>query len=296
MTPKRLTGITAAAAIAAGVLGAGLALTLCRGLSASPRALATPSAKTSFAYYETVARRFAGGQPQGYGSMMRTGGYGSMMGGAGYSWTMSQSGYTRMMGGANAPGWMTGGSLPASMMEGRHDPSKVMGKLFANAPGARVSKAQAARLGNGVPSGATVDHRSNTILFSSQSVDLAVVASPSMPSENFRAAGLSNPNIVVPQGARVRVEFVNADPDMAHGFVVATQAAGNAAMPMMTAKRAFSGSALWFLGDPTSAGLHAATLSFTVSSPGTYSYFCPLPGHAQEGMVGSFVVERARAS
>ena len=146
MTPKRLTGITAAAAIAAGVLGAGLALTLCRGLSASPRALATPSAKTSFAYYETVARRFAGGQPQGYGSMMRTGGYGSMMGGAGYSWTMSQSGYTRMMGGANAPGWMTGGSLPASMMEGRHDPSKVMGKLFANAPGARVSKAQAARL------------------------------------------------------------------------------------------------------------------------------------------------------
>ncbi len=92
-----------------------------------------------------------------------------------------------------------------------------------------------------------------------QSVDIAVVASPSMPSGNFRAAGPSNPIFVVPQGARVRVEFVNADPHIAHGFVVATQAAGSAVMRMMTAKLAFSRSALWFIGDPTSAGLHAAT-------------------------------------
>jgi rusticyanin len=171
-----------------------------------------------------------------------------------------------------------------------------MGELFANAPGPRVSKAQAKQLGNEVPAGATLDRSTNTVTFASQSVHLAVVASTSMPAEDFKVAGLSNPTIVVPQGARVQVEFVNADLDMAHGFVVSAQGAESSAMPMMTTRPVFSGSALWFLGDPTSAGLHAASLSFTASEPGTYSYFCPLPGHAQKGMAGSFVVQAGPAS
>jgi plastocyanin len=32
------------------------------------------------------------------------------------------------------------------------------------------------------------------------------------------------------------------------------------------------------------------TVSFTVSGPGGYEYVCPLPGHAQMGMHGSFTV------
>jgi len=32
---------------------------------------------------------------------------------------------------------------------------------------------------------------------------------------------------------------------------------------MLTAQPVFTGSAVWFLGNPTSAGMHAATLSFT---------------------------------
>jgi hypothetical protein len=39
-------------------------------------------------------------------------------------------------------------------------------------------------------------------------------------------------------------------------------------MPMMTARPAFTGSALWFPGNPTSAGMHAGTLAFTASTPG----------------------------
>jgi plastocyanin len=61
-------------------------------------------------------------------------------------------------------------------------------------------------------------------------------------------------------------------------------------MPMMTARPAFAGSALWFLGNHTSAGMHAGTLSFTASTPGTYRYLCPVPGHAQKGMTGTFIV------
>jgi plastocyanin len=61
-------------------------------------------------------------------------------------------------------------------------------------------------------------------------------------------------------------------------------------MPMVTTRMAFAGAAIWFLGDPTSAGMHAATLSFTATTPGTYRYLCPVPGHAQEGMTGTFTV------
>ena len=53
-------------------------------------------------------------------------------------------------------------------------------------------------------------------------------------------------------------------------------------MPMMTPSPAFAGSALWFLGDPASAGMHTGTISFTAASPGNYHYLCPVPGHAQK--------------
>lgn len=168
-----------------------------------------------------------------------------------------------------------------------------MGDPFANAPGPRVSPAEAAQLGDQVPSGAAVDQSANRVTFASRNVDFAAVASPAMPAENFRVAGLTNPTVVVPVGAHVQIELVNADADMAHGLVVAAEGAQSSPMPMMTAAPAFSGSALWFLGAPTSAGMHAGLLTFSASAAGTYSYFCPVPGHAQDGMVGMFVVQAA---
>jgi plastocyanin len=61
-------------------------------------------------------------------------------------------------------------------------------------------------------------------------------------------------------------------------------------MPMMTARAAFAGSSLWFLGNPTSARMHEGAIAFTATTPGTYRYLCPVPGHAQKGMVGTFTV------
>ena len=58
----------------------------------------------------------------------------------------------------------------------------------------------------------------------------------------------------------------------------------------MTSRPGFAGSAVWFLGDPTAAGMHTATLTFTATTPGTYHYLCPVPGHAQQGMTGTFAV------
>lgn len=34
--------------------------------------------------------------------------------------------------------------------------------------------------------------------------------------------------------------------------------------------------------------MHTGT--FSATAPGTYQYLCPVPGHAQEGMAGTFAV------
>ena len=197
-----------------------------------------------------------------------------------------------MMGGTSAPGWMRGGSLPGSMMmSGTTDPGKIMGKLWATAPGPRVSAAQAIRLGSQVPAGASINRAANTVTFTAASLHLTAVASPAGgPDETFRIAGLTNPTLVVPTGSRISIEVVNADPDTAHGLAITDRDATSSRMPMMTARPAFPGSAVWFLGNPTSAGMHAGTLTFTAGTAGTYSYLCAVPGHAQKGMTGTFTV------
>jgi rusticyanin len=225
---------------------------------------------------------------------MMSGSYGEMMmgGGSAGGWMMSEAGYQWMTGGTSAPGWMRGGTLPGPMMgtSAGTDPGTVMGRLWADAPGPRVSAAQAAALGGQVPAGARIDRAADTITFTATTVRLTVLASPSGgPGETFRIAGLTNPAIVVPAGSQVSIEVINADPDTAHGLVI-TASQDTTWMPMMTARPAFTGSALWFLGNPTSAGMHAGTLTFTAAAPGTYQYLCPVPGHARDGMAGAFAV------
>ena len=262
---RRMAALLAAVALAAAGVGIGLGVSLGGG-SSGP----TGSADPMYGYYRSVMGRYPG-------SMMG----GSMMGSYGYGW---------MMGGPNAPRWMAGGSLPPAMMGGGTDPGQVMGRLWADAPGPRVSPADATRLGDEHPAGANVDPAAKSIVFSGDA-HLAILAGPpGGPDETFRAAGLTNPAITVPVGAAVTIELINADPDTAHGAVVTASDATSSWMPMMTAAPAFPGSALWFLGNPTSAGMHAGTMTFTAATAGTYHYLCPVPGHAQKGMIATFQV------
>jgi rusticyanin len=264
-------------ALVVGVLGLALGGTgvgVAFAVSGGPSPAAATSA-SGYSWYRSMMGRLNGG---------------SMMGGAGAG-MMGTSGYRWMMGATAAPGWMHGGSLPGFMMGASTDPGKVMGRLFASAPGPRVSPADAARLGNEVPAGATVDDAADRVSAPGAAVHLVVLASPQGgPDETFRTAGLVDPTITVQLGSRVNIELVNADAGTAHGLVVSANGSRSSWMPMMTARPAFSGAALWFLGDPTSVGMHAGTLSFTASTPGTYWYLCPVPGHAKRGMIGKFVV------
>jgi rusticyanin len=245
--------------------------------SATPAAAATPGG-SAYAYYQTMMKGLYGG--------------GTMMGGGGsYRWLWGATGYLWMWGGTAAPAWMRGSALPGFMMGTSSDPGQVMGSLFANAPGPRVSTAQAAQLGSQVPAGATLDRVANRITFTGTTVRLTVLASPAGgPDETFRIAGLTDPAITVKAGAQVSIEVINADPDTAHGLVITASGATSSWMPMMTARPAFPGSAVWFLGNPTPAGMHAATLNFNATTPGSYRYLCPVPGHAQKGMTGTFTV------
>jgi rusticyanin len=291
MTRKRISVLAGVAVLAAAGLGTGVALAA-GGSPGQPAAAKSPAAAAAPA---SPVGSSSGPGYSWYQSMM-SGYYGSsgggMMGGSSYGWMMRQAGYQWMTGGTGAPGWMRGQGLPAFMMRGAAgtDPATVMGTLFANAPGPRVSPAQATALGSQVPAGASIDQAARTISFTAMNVNLVVLASPSMPAESFRIAGMTDPAISVPAGAHVTIELINADEDMAHGLVIASAGSARSWMPMMTAAPAFSGSALWFLGKPTAAGMHAGTLTFTAGTPGSYQYLCPVPGHAQEGMAGTFTV------
>ena len=279
MKSTRLAAVIGTIAITAAGLAA---LAGCGTISKAPAAAATPVAAatpggSAYAYYQTMMKGLYGG--------------GTMMGGGSYSWMMGATGYQWMMGGAAAPAWMRGSALPGFMMGTSSDPGQVMGSLFANAPGSRVSAVRAAQLGSQVPAGATLDRAANRITFTGATVRLTVLASPAGgPDETFRIAGLTDPAIAVPAGAQVSIEVINADPDTAHGLVITVGGVTSSSMPMVTARPAFPGSAVWFLGNPTTTGMHAATLSFTATKAGSYRYLCPVPGHAQEGMTGAFTV------
>jgi rusticyanin len=286
MTRSQITKLAITAAVTAAGLGATAVIAACgtSGQSSGATAAASAPASThvnapySYSYYRSMMRHYFGS--------------GSMMGGGSYGW---------MTGAHGVPGWMRGSHFPAFMMGGGMmgtgtgiDPGKLMGRLWANAPGPRVTPAQAIQAGNQIPAGAHVNTAAHTISFTTGSVHVAAVASPAGgPDETFRIAGMVNPKITVPAGAQVRIQVVNADPDTAHGLVITSGQGRPSWMPMMTSRPAFTGSALWFLGNPTAAGMHTGTLNFTASTPGTYHYLCPVPEHAQKGMTGLFTVNNA---
>lgn len=87
---------------------------------------------------------------------------------------------------------------------------------------------------------------------------------------------------------RTQVRFINNDTDEAHGWLITEDTApfqfGQPATP------AIAGAYAGVIGDPTAAGDGANAISFTASGTGDYHYACPMPGHAQMGMHGSFIV------
>jgi rusticyanin len=184
---------------------------------------------------------------------------------------------------------MGGGSLGSPSSSLAQDIGKQAGTALAGLAPQTVSLAQTRTLGNQVPDGASVDKTANRITFTRHSVLFSVVAvPPGGPDMTFRVAGLTNPAIVVPQDAQVTIRFINGDNDEAHGWMVVNEQPPFSFYQPKTPSinGAFSG----LIGDPTANGQGASTFTFQAGSAGTYQYICPMPGHAQMGMHGPFVV------
>jgi rusticyanin len=192
---------------------------------------------------------------------------------------------------------MGSSSAPASPGQASDSPNSSLAQFIAEKAGTRlagnapqnVPASQVLALSDQVPGGAIVDRNADTITFSGSSVSFTVVAiAPGAPDMTFRVAGLSNPAIIVPKGSHVAVRFINNDSNEAHGWLITTNQPpfgfGQSGTP------AIGGARAGVLGDPTSAGDGAISFSFVASGAGSYQYICPMPGHAQMGMHGPFIV------
>lgn len=188
-----------------------------------------------------------------------------------------------------SPGMSTGGGGSFSSPSLAQSIGRQVGTAMAGTAPQTVSLAQTRLLGDQVPAGASVDKASNMITFTGGSASFAVVAvPPGGPDMTFRIAGLTSPAIVVAPDTKVTVEFINGDTDEAHGWLVTAEeppfSFGQSRTPAIDG--AFSG----LIGDPTASGQGARTFTFRAGPAGTYQYICPMPGHAQMGMHGAFVV------
>lgn len=105
----------------------------------------------------------------------------------------------------------------------------------------------------------------------------------------FRNAGLNDPAIEVPRDTTVTVQFINADSDMAHMWILAPDAPTIGGQPSARDESTFAVARP--LGDPTSAEQPAETVTFTANRIGSYRYYCAFPGHAAPGMHGRFLVQ-----
>lgn len=162
------------------------------------------------------------------------------------------------------------------------------GKRLAGGSPSYVPARQAAAQAAAAPAGATVDKAANTITFAAGTASFTVAAvPPGGPDMSFRIGGLADPVLIVPKGDTVKVRFINADTDEAHGWEVTRQ---QPPFEFHMGGPAFGGALARVLGDPTEAGDGAETITFTASTAGRYQYVCPMPGHAQMGMHGTLIV------
>jgi plastocyanin len=205
------------------------------------------------------------------------------------SWQPSGNWGHPRSGAASGVGWASRPPAASRTAASSVDLGSIWGRAFQERATAHEPLAAAKAQANATPAGASVNRATNTLAFAGATVSVTIVANPPNGRDMaFRIAGLENPTLVVRQGARVTVRFVNGDSDSAHGWLLLDPMVKTA--NTVHGPRAFPDAYAPILGDPTTAGQPLETVTFTATTPGTYIYECPVPGHAGMGMRGSFNV------
>lgn len=140
--------------------------------------------------------------------------------------------------------------------------------------------------------------KANTVTFSGKTIEIDMVAvQPGHDDQTFEVHGLTNPTLVVPQGAVIHMNLVNMDygDTMEHGVIITPAAPPYPWMAMMATGPGLAGvmPLLPWRSTKNLQTAHYAALGakFVARQAGTYWYVCPTPKHAMKGMYGKFVVE-----
>lgn len=144
-----------------------------------------------------------------------------------------------------------------------------------------------------VPQNAVVVSNNNTIIFTTTSVFILIeggaMNAPSMYS--FEIYGLFNPTIVVPLHSKVTIMFVNVDTDQPHNVAITRYLPESTGMMgSMMVPLAFPGAACPVLNPLNNQTHYLSEFSFVASEQGDFYYLCEVPGHAENGMYGIFIV------
>ena len=152
-----------------------------------------------------------------------------------------------------------------------------------------VGQDRAQALAAATPEGATVDATGNRVTFHTRQVRMTILAGPPSQEMSFRVAGLTNPTLEVPRGARVQIRLINGDGQKPHGWALLA-ANTSADEPLRGQAPALPGAAAMLLDQATSSGWPAQTITFSATQPGRYAYLCQVGDHARMGMRGGFEV------
>jgi hypothetical protein len=190
-----------------------------------------------------------------------------------------------MMGGAAGPTAPGSGAYPSGMMGGGYG---MTGGYFeggsspSTSGSGDLSPSTGAGAATKLPAGATVDRGQRVITFRGSTVRFAAVAGPrGGPELGFEIAGMINPEVVVPRGARITVKVIN-EGGAPHDFAVASA---------VGAAPAFQGAESAMLDPAAGASPPSTNVTFVAASAGTYVYECTVQGHAQGGMQGVFKIQ-----
>mgnify|MGYP001772968591 FL=1 len=174
-------------------------------------------------------------------------------------------------------------------------------KLFSSLSGPfTVNSQELESLLSYMPPGVIVNKTANTIIFTSKTVYLVILAGPTTGPPNsiltFQAFNLTNPTIEVPANSTVVIAVIDAG-YLNHSFGITTVPPPYpASVSPSQYPPAFPGSempaSLLINGlSPASSNLYSGyLLRFNATKPGTYWYLCFVPGHAASGMYGKFIV------
>lgn len=153
--------------------------------------------------------------------------------------------------------------------------------------GSTVTPAEARSLTRHSESYAVIDGATKTITFCSQQVEIIALATPDM---TWYIDGMVNPTLNVPRNATVTLHLINTDQNRTHGWELTTAMPPYSTMPMMHGSLDFAGAFAVPLSEATAQRWPERSVSFNVTTAGTYYYVCPVPGHAQRGMFGKLIV------